>query len=227
MRLRVALVAAASAVLTAAATAPASAHEELTPKTFPVGEATFLALTVANESTNDLVRLALQAPTGVGLGSSARTPEGWTRTSSAGVVTWSGGPVRPDTFEIFGFELAPVDQPGPLTFKLTLEYRQPNGDSETDVHQIDVTAVASGAATPSSAPSPTTVSTGAAAVPSRADEESGGGTSEETPAAANAALALSIVSLLMSAGTLAVVARRRGGPAGGTGSEGPTAAQDW
>ena len=65
MHLRSTIVAAvATLAVVLASAAPASAHEEISPKTFPTGQATFLTLTVANQASVDLVRVALRAPAG-------------------------------------------------------------------------------------------------------------------------------------------------------------------
>jgi hypothetical protein len=225
MRIRSAVVAAATVVAAAVSglAAPAFAHEEINPKTFPTGQPTFFTLTAANEEKADLVKIVLNAPAGVAFGETTRSPAGWSVNRTDSTITWTGGAVKPDTFETWGYEIDTADQPGTLAYKVTLGF----ADGKTDDVEVDVTATAPGAtgATPTS--SSATVTTGAAA-PSTAQSGStntgsGGGGSDGT---AKAALALAIVALLVAAGALAAGARQRSpkSPAGG-GAGG--AAQDW
>jgi hypothetical protein len=225
MRIRSAVVAAATVVAAAVSglAAPAFAHEEINPKTFPTGQPTFFTLTAANEEKADLVKIVLNAPAGAAFGETTRSPAGWSVNRTDSTITWTGGAVKPDTFETWGYEIDSADQPGTLAYKVTLGF----ADGKTDDVEVDVTATAPGAtgATPTS--SSATVTTGAAA-PSTAQSGStntgsGGGGSDGT---AKAALALAIVALLVAAGALAAGARQRSpkSPAGG-GAGG--AAQDW
>ena len=231
MQLRSTFVAAATLAVLASA-GGAYAHEEINPKTFPTGQATFLTLTVANEASVDLIRVALRAPAGVAFGEATRSPAGWAATGTDDTVTWTGGAVKPDTFESWGFEIGGADQPATLTYKVTLGY----AGGKTDEHEVEVTATAAGAGgagtaaptgpttavTETSATSPTT----AAAAPAK----SAGG-SDGDSFTATAALVVSIVALLLAVAALVTGGRRRGGgPAPNRttgGGSGAGAAQDW
>ncbi len=231
MRLRSTFVAAAATLAVVASAGRASAHEEIDPKTFPTGQATFLTLTVANEASVDLVRVALRAPAGVSFGEATRSPAGWSATSTDDTVTWTGGAVKPHTFESWGFEIGGANQPSTLTYKVTLGY----AGGKTDEHEVEVTATAPGtggggtagpatsttAVTDTSATSPTT----AAVAPAGAEGGSAGDSGTAT-----AALVISIVALLLAIGALVTGARRGGGAAPNRttgGAAGPGAAQDW
>ena len=222
-----AAVATLAAVLASAA--PASAHEEITPPTFPTGKATFLTLTVANEASVDLVRVALRAPSGVAFGEATRSPAGWAAAVTDDTVTWTGGAVKPHTFESWGFEIGGADQPGTLSYRVTLGY----AGGKSDEHEVDVTATAPGAA---GAPSPATTSTTAAtetsATPSTAAgaPEGPGSGSDADSGVATAALVISLVALVLAAIALVAGRRRRGGPTSHPTPGGQTAsgaAQDW
>src|SRR5947207_8405448 len=107
-RAAVLVVAAAVVLMTAG---PATAHEEITPKSFPTGQPTFFTLSAANEETADLVKVVLHAPAGVGFGSTTREPAGWTVIRTDDTITWTGGAVKPDHFENWGYEIEGADQP--------------------------------------------------------------------------------------------------------------------
>ncbi|HEV8625334.1 MAG TPA: hypothetical protein VG034_12810 [Acidimicrobiia bacterium] len=232
MRLRSTLVTAMAALAVAATAAPALAHEEINPKTFPSGQPTFLTLTAANEASADLVRIVLRAPAGLAFGEATRSPAGWSAAGTDDTITWTGGAVKHDNFESWGFEIEGADQPGTLTYKVTLGY----AGGKTDDVDVDVTATAPGSGGAGTATPATTVTTAATATSAppttaaAAPAESGGG-SDGDSGPAKAALAVSIVALLVAAGALAVGARRSGGgPGANRGSGGgaaPGAAQDW
>ncbi len=232
MRLRSTLAAAVAALAVVATAAPALAHEEINPRTVPTGQPAFLTLTAANEASVDLLRIVLRAPAGLAFGEATRSPTGWSAAATDDSITWTGGAVKPQTFESWGFEMEGADQPGTLTYRVTLGY----AGGKTDEHEVEVTAAApgSGAAAASPAETATTTDTttsvppttgvAAPAAGSVGDSDSGSGT-------AKAALAVSIVALLVAAGALAVGARRgSGGPTpnrtSGSGTA-PGAAQDW
>jgi len=232
MRIRSAFVVAATVVASAVSglAAPAFAHEEINPKTFPTGQPTFFTLTAANEEKADLVKIVLNAPAGVAFGETTRSPAGWSVNRTDSTITWTGGAVKPDTFDTWGYEIDSADQPGTLAYKVTLGF----ADGKTDDVEVDVTATvptvtgATGAtgATPTSS---ATVTTGAAA-PSTAQSGTEGSTSSSksgSDGTAKAALALAVVALLVAAGALVAGARARSPkpPAGGGGAAG--AAQDW
>ncbi|MCA1846274.1 MAG: hypothetical protein LC792_24380 [Actinobacteria bacterium] len=209
---------------------PAAAHEEINPKTFPTGQPTFFTLTAANEASADLVKIVLKAPTGLAFGETTRSPAGWSVSPTDTTITWTGGAVKPDTFETWGFEIEGADQPGILAYTVTLGF----AGGKTEDHEVDVNATpgTAGGATPA-----TTVTTAAAtsttasgtAAPGPGAES--GGDSGGASGTAKAALAVSIIALLVAAGALAVAGRRRSaGPGGGgpSGADRPSgAAQDW
>jgi hypothetical protein len=211
--------------------APALAHEEITPKTFSSGQATFLTLISANESSSDVVKVALRAPAQLPFGSATRSPAGWTAAVSGTTVTWTGGAVKPGTFETFGFETEGADQPGTFTYSVT----STNGAGRNDTHEVDVTVAAPRTGTPTPAPTagPTSTAaaspTTAAAAPSESSEGADDN-SDDGSGPATAALVLSIVALLAAAAALLRGGRRPAStPAGGQSGAGsaPGAPQDW
>jgi hypothetical protein len=229
MRTRGRLLAALLATLAAICAGPALAHEEITPTTVPVGRPAFLTLTAANESSVDLVRIVLRAPAALGLGEATRSPAGWSAVRSGDTVTWTGGAVKPRAFESWGFEIESPDQAGTLALTVTLGY----AGGKTDEHEVDIAAVAptgGAASAPATSattaaittPAPVTGAPGPGGAQTRSDGDSGEGSGT-----ANAALGASILALLVAAGALIAGRQGRGGPPGATGSEGPTAAQDW
>ena len=216
MRFRSPLVIAVAALAIVAAAAPALAHEEVDPKTITVGEPAYLSLTVANEKEVNLVKVRLDAPSGVEFGTALEGKDEWATTRSAGRMVWDGK-VEPEHFESFRFETEAPDQPGTLAYMVTLSY----ADGQSEQHEVDITAAP--AATGSTSPSPTTVTSPATpttAAAARTGSESDSGT-------AKTALAVSIVALLVAAGALAVAARRSGGNRAPDGRTGAGAAQDW
>ncbi len=228
MRMRSAVVVAATVVACVSGlAAPAFAHEEINPKTFVTGQPTYFSLSAANEEEVNLVKIVVHAPPGLPFGGTTRSPAGWSVNRTDDTITWTGGAVKPDTFDNWGFEIEGADQPGTLPYKVTLGF----ADGKTDDVEVDVTATAPGAAATTGAP-PTasaTVTTGAAA-PSTAQSgstNSSGSSQGGSDGTAKAALALAIVALLVAAGALAAGARKRSPkpPAGGGGAAG--AAQDW
>ncbi len=214
----------ATLVAVAGVAAPALAHEEINPKTFPTGQPTFFTLSAANEETANLVKIVLHAPAGLAFGSTTRTPTGWSVTRTDDTVTWTGGAVKPDTFDTWGYEIEGADQPGTLAYKVTLSF----ADGKSDDVEVDVNAVAPAATGAGGAPgaAATTVTTGATTPTTEDDEAAGGGRSDSGSGTAKAALAVAIAALLVAAGALAVGSRRRRpGATGGGGGAG--AAQDW
>jgi hypothetical protein len=221
MRLRSALVVAVGAMTAVVALAgAASAHEEISPKTFPTGQPTFFTLTAANEASANLVKIVLHAPTGLAFGGTTRSPAGWTVARTDDTITWTGGAVKPDTFDMWGYEIEGADQPGTLAYKVTLAF----ADGKSDDVEVDVSAVAPGS---TGAPSATTVTTGAAPAGGAAAEDKGADSDDGPSGMAKAALAIAVVALLAAGGALAGGNRRRagGGKAGDGGGGG--AAQDW
>ena len=215
------------AAVVAGLATPALAHEEINPKSFPTGQPTFFTLTAANEQKVNLVKIVLHAPAGTPFGETTRSPAGWTVAATDDTITWTGGAVKPDAFDTWGYEIDSADQPGTLAYKVTLGF----ADGKSDDVEVDVTATAAGATGAGSASS-TTVTT-AATTPTTAPAggaSSGKGGSDDGKA--KAALAISIVALVVAAVALALAGRRRPGtaPRGGGGSSTPggsDAAQDW
>jgi hypothetical protein len=226
MRMRSVLAAGGlAAAVVAGLAAPALAHEEINPKSFPTGQPTFFTLTAANESKANLVKIVLKAPAGTPFGETTRSPTGWTVAATDDTITWTGGAVKPDNFDTWGYEIDSADQPGTLAYKVTLGFADgKNDDVEVDVNATVPGATGSGAAAGASS---TTVTTAAAPAGSAAGGTGGGGSDDGK---AKAALALSIVALVVAAVGLALGARRRPAPAGGGGAGGPAdggVGQDW
>jgi uncharacterized protein YcnI len=223
MRKTVATLVAVAALLSAGA--PAWAHEEINPKQFPTGQPTFFMLSAANEQKADLTKVTLAAPKGVAFGATTKEPPGWTVNRADDVITWTGGAVKPDTFEQWGYEIESADQPGVLTYKVTLGY----ADGKSDDVNVAVTAVAPGTtATTAAAPIPgggatTTLGT-AAAAPAKASSVNA------ARSRANIALRLAAAALVASLVALGLAARKRanGGTAAPPAASGGTGAkQDW
>ena len=148
------LAAVAAVVLLAVADAAAWAHEEINPASFPVANPVFLTLTAANEKQVKLTKLTLVAPNGISLGAATRDPSGWTSSRTPTTVSWTGGAVDPDHYEHFGYELEAADQPGPLTWKVTLGYADGSSD-DTTVQVTATAATATPGATSASSATPT------------------------------------------------------------------------
>jgi hypothetical protein len=199
-RLTTCVLAVATVLLHAGA---ASAHEEITPASVPTGKPAFLVLSAANEAKVDLVRLILTAPAGLAFGATTREPPGWTVSRTDQLVSWSAGALKPDHFEQWGFEIEGADQPGTLTYRVTLGY----ADGTSDDASVDL-AVTTAAA----APGGTAAATGA---PSSSSSSTAG-----PYALAVAALALAAVALTRTV--------RRSPAAGAAPPPGPsTGEQDW
>jgi len=217
------LVAAIGALAVLAPAAPALAHEEISPNTLTVGQPAYVTLTVANEKDVKLVKIQLEAPKTVEFGTLLEGKDGWATTRSSFRMTWDGT-VKPDSFESFRYEIEGPDQPGTLTYKVTLSY----ADGTSEEHEVDVTAVAAGAGTGTSATTVTTGATPTSAPPTTAAAPADSGSrSDGDSGTAKAALAVSIVALLVAAGALAVGARRSGANRASGGGAEPGAAQDW
>jgi len=116
------------------AVGPASAHEEINPKSLPTGEPTFFTLFAANEQTTNLVKLVLTAPKGVPIGATTAEPPGWEVSKTDTSLTWTaptGGGVSPDHFAEWGFETDGADQPGIFAYTLELTYADGSHDPVT------------------------------------------------------------------------------------------------
>jgi uncharacterized protein YcnI len=215
MRKLVIFVAALAAVLAAAA--PAWAHEEINPKQFPTGQPTFLTLNAANEKQVDLNKITLTAPAGVKFGAATHEPPGWAVNRTDAVITWSGGAVKPDRFEQWGYEIEGADQPGTLTYKVGLGF----ADNSSNTVNVQVTAVPAGT-TPIPGGAPTIATTASTAAPAK----SSNGNAARTRA--NVALGLGAVALAASLVALGLAARKRSsGAAGPAATSGSRQKQDW
>ena len=211
------------ALVALAGAGPAWAHQEISPASVPVGRPAFLMLSAANEKRVDLTSVTLTPPSGQQFGHATRDPAGWTAALTHTRIQWTGGAVRPDRFEQFGFDVEPIGQPGPLAFRVVLGY----ADGTTSESDVPVSAIVAGEAPPpTTAPSapattvagdvPTTV-TAPSPSPVASDDDSGSGVATLALVVALAALAASVAGLVRG---------RRGAPAAG-----PAAAagegQDW
>jgi hypothetical protein len=211
-------VALAAALLTLTLGAgPVQAHEEITPTSIQTGTPTFLTLSAANEGEAPITKVQVTFPEGADVGETTRSPAGWTVSRTGSGVTWTGGKVAPETFEQWGFELEGADQPGTLTFTVTLTA---GGDSEQV--RVPVTAVAKGTATApsaSAAPAITAAPATTAAVAS-ADTDAAGSDGRAT-----LAVWLAIGGLLLGLAALIVALGRRRGAQASTST--PAAPQDF
>ncbi len=171
-----------SLLLLVATAGPAGAHEEIGPSTIPTGRPEFFTLSVANEKKADLTKVVLTAPQGVSFGSTTKEPPGWAGDRTDAAITWSGGAVKPDHFEQWGYEIEGADQPGTLTYSVAMSF----ADGSSDKVDVPVTVTAAGGAP---TPSASTPAKAASTTDSGADGRS------------DAALAVAVV-----AGILAVVA---------------------
>jgi uncharacterized protein YcnI len=221
VRKTVVILAAVAGVLALAT--PAFAHEEINPKQFPTGTPTFFSLSAANEKNVDLTKLTLTAPSGVHFGEATRSPAGWSANRTDTAITWSGGAVKPANFEQWGYEIEGADQPGTLTYKVTLGF----SDGSSDDVNVQTTAVAGGATATTVAGGTAVATTAApAATTATTEAKSGGGSAARTRA--NVALVLGAVALVAAIIALVLAARKRNGSGGSTpASTGGGQKQDW
>ncbi len=207
IRTKVGAVVALAAVVTVLLAVPASAHEQIDPTSFPVGKPTFFTLRAANEEKSDLTKIVLTAPKQLPFGATTQEPAGWTVDATDSVITWTGGAVKPDAFDQWGFEIESADQPGTYTYNIALSF----ADGKTNNVKVPVTAVAAGTA-------------------AAAKSSSAGATSSSVDAAksrANAALAIGIVAIVLALVATVLVATRRRKNAPGAASASADAPQDW
>ena len=113
MRIRFTLLVAVVAL--AGTGGPAFAHEEIAPPTLPDGaDRRSSASPPPTRRRSDLVKIVLRAPTGLALGEATRSPAGWSAAATDTAITWTGGAVKPHTFETFGIRgRTPLTSPGP------------------------------------------------------------------------------------------------------------------
>jgi uncharacterized protein YcnI len=220
------VVATAVVVMTAA---PAWAHEEITPSTVQTGKPSFFTLSAANEKDVGLTEVTLRAPNGTPFGAATHQPAGWTAERSEDTIKWSGGSVPAGAFESWGFEIEGADQPGPLTFRVTLVFA--NGSNENV--NVVVTALAAG-----TTPSQTTVTTGGAgttAVTTATSEPAPGTTAPQQAARADkdsdsnglAVAALVVGGLALLLAGVALAQARRGRTAAAASAPADEGKKDW
>jgi opacity protein-like surface antigen len=214
MSMKKPLAAAVLAVAVVVTASPAWAHEEISPPTVQTGKPTFLTLTAANERSAALTRITLVAAAGTPFGEATRAPTGWTANASKDTITWSGGSVAHGAFESWGFEIEGADQPGTLSYKVTLGF----ADGKSENVTVPVTGVAAGttATTISSGggDSTNTTAAGTGAAASKAKKKS-----TTSSRRANVALGLGAAALALS--VIALVSSRR------RSSTGSTEERDW
>jgi hypothetical protein len=222
VRKTVVILAAVATMLAIAA--PAFAHEEINPKQFPTGTPTFFTLSAANEKKVDLNKITLTAPPGTDFGSSTRSPAGWTVDRTDTVITWTGGAVKPDAFEQWGYEIEGADQPGTLTYKATLGFT----DGSSDNVNVQTIAVAAGTTATTVAGGGGAVTTAATSATTTATTEAKSGSGSAARTRANIALVLGAVALVAAIIALVLAGRKRDGsdasaPGAGDGGQ----KQDW
>jgi hypothetical protein len=181
--------------------APAWAHEEINPSTIPTGTPVFFSLNAANEKTVDLTRITLTAPSGLAFGEATRSPAGWKVDRTEEVITWTGAAVAPEQFEQWGFEIEGADQPGSISYKVTLGFADGTSDDvEVVVTATDATGPSDSAASPASG---------------KSDNGNAGG-----------AYALGAVALVVAV-VAVVLTRRNAGPPSTSASTPAGDAKDW
>ena len=152
MKLLKTLVLAAGASLIVATSA--SAHVTLNPEKAPAESFSRFVLRVPTEEDVPTVRLSVQLPEGLEV--RFQPKEGWERTQSGRVVTWSGGEISPEEFDEFGLSFQVPNTPGEtLSFPATQTYA--NGtvvrwiggpDSEEPAPALSIEAAESESPTP-------------------------------------------------------------------------------
>jgi hypothetical protein len=104
----------------------AFAHISVTPGLLVVDETQTLSLTVHNDLDRPMSGLAVAAPSGLRI-VGAHTERVWESVVENNTVTWTGGPLAPNTGNAFALDVA-VDEatpPGPV--QLQAEQRYPGG----------------------------------------------------------------------------------------------------
>lgn len=193
----------AVALLVTAGAAPAWAHQEISPASVPVGRPAFLMLSAANEKRVDLTSVTMTPPSGQQFGHATRDPAGWTASLTHTRIAWTGGAIRPDRFEQFGFDVEPIGQPGALAFHVVLGY----ADGTTSESDVPVTAVVAGDQPTVSAPATTVAADPSTTVPDSVapapvaasdggDSDSGSGVATLALIVGIAALATSVIGLV-------------------------------
>ena len=197
-----------AAVVTVLLAVPASAHEQIDPTSFPVGKPTFFMLRAANETKADLTKIVLTAPKNLPFGETTSSPAGWTVDATDSVITWTGGAVKPDAFDQWGFEIDSADQPGTYTYNIAMSF----SDGKTDNVKVPVTAVAAGTA---------------AAAKSSSSAGASSSSVDSAKSRANAALGIGILAIVLAILAVVLIVTRRRGKASGAPAAGGDAPQDW
>ena len=107
-------------------TGSALAHISVTPGLVVVNETQVLSLAVHNDLDRPMTGLAVAVPSGLRI-VGARTERAWQSAVENNTVTWSGGPLAPNTGDMFALDVA-VDEatpPGPV--QLQAEQLYPGG----------------------------------------------------------------------------------------------------
>jgi uncharacterized protein YcnI len=120
MKLPIALIAACTAALAAAAVA--SGHVTMNPEKAPADSFSRFAVRVPTEEDGPTVKVSIQLPAGLDEVTFQPKPP-WKRTQSGRVVTWSGGQIGPSEFDEFGLSVHLPNTPGKvLVFPATQTY---------------------------------------------------------------------------------------------------------
>jgi uncharacterized protein YcnI len=208
VKTKLGLLVAVAAVVTVLLAAPASAHEQIDPSSFPVGKPTFFTLRAANEEQSDLTKIVLTAPKDLPFGEATQEPAGWTVNRTEEEITYTGGAVKPEAFAEWGFEIEGADQPGTYNYTVTLSF----ADGKSDDVKVPVTAVAAGASGASKSSSSAGASTSSV---------------DAAKSRANAALAIGIVAIVLALVATVLVVTRRRGKGTAAPAAGGDAKQDW
>jgi uncharacterized protein YcnI len=162
MKLRTAVIAAATAAIGLVLAPAAGAHAEITPEKVPAGSASTFVLSVEGEEDAPTVKVAMQLPAGMANVKPAPV-RGWQANRAGRVITWTGGTIRQGDFGKFEITAQFPDSPGKtLTFPTVQTYSGGTivrwigaPGSATPAPTITLTA----AATPPPPPPPPTVTT--------------------------------------------------------------------
>jgi len=178
----------ALAVALVAVPTAAFAHEEINPNIIVTGKPTFFTLSAANEKKVDLVKVTLAAPAGTNFGEATRSPAGWTANRGDTQIVWTGGAVKPDGFEQWGYEIEGADQPGNLKYAVTMGFA--DGSSEDASVVVAARAPAKGGGGGAVTPAVTALA-------------------KKAKSRANAALVLGALGVLGAIAALAMANRKR------------------
>jgi hypothetical protein len=123
MSMRLWALAACGVASTLAAAGSAFAHVSVTPGLLVVDDTQTLRLSVHNDLDQPMTGLAVTAPPGLRI-MGAGTERVWASVVENGTVTWSGGPLPPNTGNTFELDLAVEKDtaPGPRQLQATQLY---------------------------------------------------------------------------------------------------------